>query len=104
MPDYTRSQFDPSQFSNAQNQALSVLSAICGPEVALAFARFYGQNINPDQVMNVARTYGLWSVQSGMHGPQAQATLLRTLGIPAEYAPEVNFAAIQDRVNSGGVA
>src|SRR5215467_6182559 len=104
MPDYTRPQFDASQFNDAQNQALSVLASICGPEVALAFARFYGKDLNPDQVMNVARTYGLWSVQSGMHGPQAQSTLLKALGIPADYAPQVNFAAIQNQIASGGVA
>jgi hypothetical protein len=39
-----------------------------------------------------------------MHGPQAQATLLQTLGIPAQYAPEVNLAAVQQKVAQGGVA
>ena len=104
MPDYTTYQFDKSQFTEAQNQALGVLSAICGPEVALAFARFYGKNLRPDDVVNTARNYGLWSVNTGMHGPQAQMQLLKTLGIPADYSPEVNFSAIQERVAQGGVA
>jgi hypothetical protein len=104
MPDYTSPQFDASQFSDPQNKALSVLSAICGPEVALAFSRYYGKNISPDFVLKTARDYGLWSVNSGMHGPQAQQMLLKNLGIPTEYSPEVNFAAIQEKLASGGVA
>lgn len=104
MPDYTTSQFDPNQFSDPQNKALAVLSAICGPEVALAFSRYYGNNISPDYVLKVARDYGLWSVNSGMHGPAAQQAMLRQLGIPTDYSPEVNFAAIQERLASGGVA
>lgn len=102
--DYTRSQFDPSQFQQQQNQAYAVLEAICGPEVAAAFARYYGRNISPDEIVNTARQYGLWSVQTGMHGPASQKALLDKLGIPAQYSPEVNQNAIQQTLAQGGIA
>lgn len=104
MPDYTSNQFEGAKYSEAQNRALAVLSATCGPEVAAAFSRFYGNNLDPDYVLQVARQFGLWSVQTGMRGPQAQAELLKRLGIPVQYSPEVNFATIQQRLASGGVA
>jgi hypothetical protein len=104
MPDYTTYQLDPKQFTQAQNQAYAVLEAICGPEVALAFARYYGKNISPDQIVNTARDFGLWSTQTGMRGPQAQKALLDKLGIPAQFSPEVNQGAIQQAIAQGGIA
>jgi hypothetical protein len=101
MPSYTRPQYDPSQFQDPQNQAYAVLGSICGPEVAAAFARYYGKNISPDQIMQVARQYGLWSAQTGMHGPQAQKMLLDKLGIPTQFSPEVNLNAINQSSASG---
>src|SRR4030095_13257140 len=101
MPDYTVSQFDTKQFTEAQNQAYAVLSAICGPAVAVAFARFYGKSLDPDTAVNIARQYGLWTQQTGMRGPAAQKALLDKLGIPVEYSPEVNFAAIQEKLLQG---
>lgn len=104
MPSYTRPQYDPSQFQDPQNQAYAVLGSICGPEVAAAFARYYGKNISPDQIMQVARQYGLWSVQTGMHGPQAQKMLLDKLGIPTQFSPEVNLNAINQSLQAGQTA
>lgn len=104
MPDYTRAQFDPTQFQEAQNKAYSVLAAICGPEVAMAFARYYGKAISPDQIVNAARDFGLWTAQTGMRGPQAQKALMDKLGIPAQFSPEVNQNAIQQALAEGRIA
>lgn len=101
---YTSKQFDASKYSEAQNQAYQVLAAVCGPEVAAAFGRFYGKNIDPDDIVNTARQYGLWTAQSGMRGPQAQKALLDRLGIPTEYSPEVNLNAVNDKLLHGYTA
>jgi len=99
--DFTSAQFDASKYSEAQNRAYAVLSAVCGPEVAAAFARYYGKSIDPDDIVNTARTYGLWTAQTGMRGPQAQKKLLDTLGIPVQFSPEVNVGALQQAMAEG---
>lgn len=101
MPDYTSAQFDASKYNEAQNRAYATLAAVCGPEVAAAFARYYGKSISPDQIVNTARQYGLWTAQSGMRGPQAQKALLDQLGIPVQFSPEVNSAALQQAMAQG---
>ena len=104
MPNYTSRQFDASKYSEAQNRAYAVLETVCGPEVAMAFARYYGKNIDPDDIINTARSYGLWSAQTGMRGPAAQKALLDRLGIPVQYSPEVNQNAIQQALAQGNIA
>jgi hypothetical protein len=99
--DYTSAQFDASKYSEAQNRAYAVLAAVCGPEVAAAFARYYGKSVSPDQIVNTARQYGLWSTQTGMHGPQAQKALMDQLGIPVQFTPEINSAALQQAMVEG---
>jgi hypothetical protein len=100
MPDYTVSQFDTSQY----HQAYATLEAICGPNVAEAFQKFYGNStFTPDQIVNLAQEQGLWSQATGMHGPQAEEALLNRMGIPAQYSPTLNVQDLQNKVMSGSM-
>jgi|SRR5215831_41493 len=96
--DYTISQFDTTQY----HQAYNVLAAICGPNVAEAFMKYYGSTkFTPDQIVNLAKDAGLWSANNGMFGPASEKALLDRLGIPVDFSPQININDLQQKVMNG---
>lgn len=73
----------PPQFGLGDADAES----ICGPILAVAFAKAHGRNATIAEAKQMAAQYGGWTRAQGMGGPEAMATTLRQMGIPAHYAP-----------------
>lgn len=61
--------------------------AICGPVLAMAFARANGRNPTIQEAKQLAAQNGGWTRAQGMGGPEAMANTLRSMGIPATYKP-----------------
>jgi hypothetical protein len=99
--DYTISQFDTTQY----HQAYGVLAAICGPNVAEAFEKYYGMTtFTPDQIVALAKDGGLWTEANGMNGPAAEKSLLDRMGIPVQYSPTIQLNDLISKVQSGSMA
>lgn len=73
----------PAQFGLGDADA----EAICGPVLAMAFARSNGRNPTIAEAKQLAQQYGGWTSAQGMGGPEAMANTLRQMGIPATYRP-----------------
>jgi hypothetical protein len=73
----------PPQFGLGDADAES----ICGPVLALAFAKSTGRNPTIAEAKQMAAQNGGWTSAQGMGGPEAMARTLRSMDIPAHYAP-----------------
>lgn len=86
----------PSQFG-PEAQATGVAASICGPIAAVQFAAAYGRAPSVAEAVALAKQNGNWDAGTGMHGPDSEASLLDSMGVPnrIDHAPSKD-AVIRD--------
>jgi len=88
----------PPQFGLGDADAES----ICGPVLAMAFARSNGRNPTIAEAKQMAAQNGGWTTAQGMGGPEAMAQTLRSMGIPATYkAGALDLETIRRETQNG---
>jgi hypothetical protein len=76
--------------------------SICGPVLAMAFARSNGRNPTIAEAKQLAAANGGWNSAQGMGGPYKMAETLRAMGVPATYQPgALDIAQIRRETQNG---
>ena len=72
----------PNQFGADDTRGLTAqeASSVCGPALAVGFARVNGRNPTLAEATSLARQFG-WNPTVGMAGPRSQAKLMERMGI-----------------------
>lgn len=90
----------PSQFQ--QGVPFERALSICGPTLVYAFMAANGRPPSTvAEITQLAEEGGLWKQGVGMFGPQAEVTLMRKMGIEADYSPGVDWRQVAVRAGRG---